>query len=91
MNQDFHPSEVQKDGEVQKQVKARLAHLVLQACTQDEVIVGHSPASRHTDAFGLPLDAHHLPGHRGDTDVQLGQVSAAVCMAAESSAHFLSR
>lgn len=67
-------------------MKGSVAHLVLQARTQDQVIVGHSPASRHTHAFGLPVDAHHLPGHHGDTGVQrqLGQVSTAVCMAAES-------
>lgn len=82
----FQPSELQKGGD-SSEVKLSVAHLVLQARTQDQVIVGHGPAPRHTHAFGLPVDAQHLSGHRGDTEVQrqLGQVSAAACVAADSS------
>ena len=68
------------------QVEVGVAHLVLQARTQHEVVVGHSPASSHTHALGLPVDAHHLSGHHGDAGAQrqLGQVSTGVGMAAES-------
>lgn len=67
------------------------AHLVLQACAQDQVVVTHSPASRHMHALGLPVDAHHLPSHYGDSGVQgqLGQVSADVCVAADSKSFLL--
>lgn len=59
-----------------------LSHLVLQACTQDEVIVGHLPTTTHKDVFGLPVDANHLPSHHVNAGMQrdLGQVSAAVCV-----------
>lgn len=74
-----------------EQVKVGGAHLVLQACAQDQVVVAHSPASRHMHALGLPVDAHHLPSHHGDSGVQgqLGQVSADVCMAADSKSFLL--
>lgn len=50
------------------------------------MIIGHTPAPRHAHKFGLPVNGHHLSGHRGDAGVQrqLGQVSAAVSMAAKS-------
>lgn len=59
-----------------------LSHLVLQARTEDEVIVVYLPTTGHKNVFGLPVDAHHLPRHHGDAGLQreLGQVSAAVCM-----------
>lgn len=67
-------------------VKCWLSHLVLQAHTEDEVIVGNLLTARHEDIFGLPVDAHHLPSDHGDAGVQrqLGQVPAAVCMTAGS-------
>lgn len=62
----------------------RCSRLVLEARAQDEVVVGQLHAAGHQDAFGLPVDAHHLPGHRGNAGLQgeLGQVSSAVCMTA---------
>lgn len=59
-------------------------HLVLQARTEDEVIVGHLHTVGHQDKFRLPVDAHHLPGDHTDAGVQRepGKVSAAVRMTA---------
>lgn len=50
------------------------------------MIIGHTPAPRHAHKFGLPVNGHHLSGHRGDAGVQrqLGQVSTAVSMAEQS-------
>ena len=66
------------------------AHPVLQAGTEDEVIVGHLLTTRHTDIFGLPVDAHHLPSHHVDVGMQRkpGQVSAAVCMTVRSEENY---
>lgn len=63
-----------------------MSHLILQARTEDQVIVGNLPAARHQDIFGLPFDGNHLACHHGDAGVQrqLGQVPAAVCMTAGS-------
>lgn len=49
---------------------ASLSHLVLQARTEDEVIIQHLPITRYKDVFGLPVDAHHLPSHHVDAGMQ---------------------
>lgn len=57
---------------------------MLQASTEDEVVVGNLLPTGQEDVFGLPSDAHQLPRHHSDegTHWDLGQVSAAVGMTA---------
>lgn len=59
------------------------SNLVLLACTEDEVVVGHLPVPRHQHILGYPVDAHHLACHHIDTWTQreLGVVSVIVTMA----------
>lgn len=86
VTQDYNLNCVLKKAHVLCQQYVSFSHLVLQACTEDEVIIGHLPKTRHQDVLGLPVDAHHLPSHHIDAGMQgqLGQVSAAVCVTAGS-------
>lgn len=62
------------------------SNLVLLACIEDEVIIGHLPAPRHQHVLNCPVDAHPLARHHVDpgTERQLGMVPVTVAMAVGS-------